>query len=780
KSPKSLAKILAQSLYYIRRLKFGIDEKTVPPFICLADKNETAITETKNWQKFYNDENFDWDFAPSTPDENLVAAIVASGKLSDKINVFKIEYEYDFKDFSEKLKSCFDPRIAMKLADKKIITEENFENVFERWNKIFGESVENGFKSSRYFVADIQKNRSHFVPESGKVIFEFTNEKPREKKIVAADYEKFWNLYEKVGDPKTIEGILAKIDRLTDDTLRRFEGEFFTPLDFARKGLQYLEKTLGKKWYNKYKIWDMAAGTGNLEYYLPEECHHNFYLSTIDHGEVDHLKRLFPWAQENCFHYDYLNNDVENLFADEKQSQMQFEKKKWKLPENLRRDLADPKNKWVVLINPPFATSGNHGASSKKTVAHTKIRDRMERNKFGNSRDELFIQFLFRIKKELPYATLGLFSKLKYLNSTNYEDFRKEVFDFKFKNGFIFSSENFQGTRGKFPVGFLVWDLAKKKKLAEQKIILDVFEKNRTKIGQKEVRIIEKEKFLNRWVKRPRNTKIVPPLSSAIKQYEKDVRLDKLADGAIGYFWGSGNDFQQQNLTAFFSAPFGHADGWSITPKNFEQSMMVHAVRRIPKATWINDRDQFKQPKKKLPDEFVLDCVVWSLFAGSNQSSALRDVDYLDKTFQIENQFFPFPINEVLKWKITDTELFAAPEKQNTFVADFLTGKKLSAESAEVLEIARKIYQLFFTETSKLRTPQFKIKSWDAGWWQIRNSLTDANLGNDFFAEMKTAHVKLKQKILPQIYKLGFLDRETLIDPSLYGLSEEERRVVVN
>ena len=47
----------------------------------------------------------------------------------------------------------------------------------------------------------------------------------------------------------------------------------------------------------------------------------------------------------------------------------------WKLPENLRKDLANPANKWVILINPPFATSTNHGETSKETVSTTKIRE---------------------------------------------------------------------------------------------------------------------------------------------------------------------------------------------------------------------------------------------------------------------------------------------------------------------------------------------------------------------------------------------------------------------
>lgn len=42
------------------------------------------------------------------------------------------------------------------------------------------------------------------------------------------DYEYFWNLYNYVEEAETINGIHAKLDRLTDESQRRFEGEFYT------------------------------------------------------------------------------------------------------------------------------------------------------------------------------------------------------------------------------------------------------------------------------------------------------------------------------------------------------------------------------------------------------------------------------------------------------------------------------------------------------------------------------------------------------------------------
>jgi type I restriction-modification system DNA methylase subunit len=61
---------------------------------------------------------------------------------------------------------------------------------------------------------------------------------------------------------------------MTDAEKQKRNGEFFTPIPFAKKALDYIEKTLGRQWWKtgEYRLWDMAAGTGNFEYHLPQEA----------------------------------------------------------------------------------------------------------------------------------------------------------------------------------------------------------------------------------------------------------------------------------------------------------------------------------------------------------------------------------------------------------------------------------------------------------------------------------------------------------------------------
>jgi hypothetical protein len=761
---KVRATVLAQILYYVRRLKFGgYTDKPISPILCLADQNEVIFTETILWKDFYVDaeSQYDWDLAPSNPDTKLVKDLSQTDALKN-IHIHKIQEIADFQIFVELLTNYLNPQFSLFVADKKVITEDNFEDIFQYWNKIFGDAVRNGLKTSRYFVTDIQVGSTFFIKDESKVIFQFSNGEAKVKKILARDYEYFWSLYERVSNADIIRAILAKIDRLSDDFMRRFHGEFFTPIPFAKKSLDYLEKTLGKHWWQsgEYRLWDMAAGTGNLEYGLPQEALPYCYLSTLYVEDIEHLQKLFVGA--NIFQYDYLNDDVQNVFWGE--NAMKFELT-WKLPEKLRKDLANPKIKWIILINPPFATAsaGASRGSNKTSVTETRLRKIMHKEDLGEVSRELFSQFIYRIKYEFEkkQVFLALFSTLKYINSNNDQKLRDKIFDFSFERGFIFSSANFSGTNknNAFPIGMLIWNMSEKNKLASQEIILDVFDENVEKIGTKQFTAIHKTHFLSKWVKRPPAKHKFPPLGSAlvVKSNNKD-RRDRISDNFIGSLMAGRNDFQNQNIVYFLSAPAVNAGAYSMTPENFEKSMIIHAVQRIPKATWLNDRDQFLQPNAELSQEFTRDCIIWNLFSNSNQTASLRNVIYEGITYQIRNHFFPFPVAEVKQWKIADADIrMTLATAEDSFIANYVKNKQLSTEANVILAKGKEIYELYFASLGQLATTKFKIQSYDAGWYQIRNAMADVYIGQELFEELKVLHNRLKDKLLPQIEVYGFI-----------------------
>ena len=754
------AAVLAQVMYYVRRLRLGRAEKVVPPIICIADSDQAFFTDTHRWKRFFSNETkYDWELAPSQPDEKLIADIAAATE-TEAIKVFEVLDEAEYQLFSQRLAQHRTQQAEFDFRVKKLITEDNFEEVFDYWNKCFGDAVRNGTKSSRYFLCDIQQGRSEYNQAENKVVFLIGPEEKRAKKILPKEYEWFWSNYEKVTDVAAARNILAKVDRLTDDPIRRFTGEFFTPVPFARKAHSYLERVIGPKWWTKgYRLWDMAAGTGNLEWFLPADAYKSIYLSTLAAEDVQHCKRVFPGA--TVFQYDYLNDDVESLFDD----QSLFDRVN-KKPDNLIRDLYDPNIKWIIFINPPFATSQKAGYSgeSKKSVSDTKIRPLMHDQGLGEVSRELFAQFLFRIRQEFAgkEAHLGLFSTLKYVNSNNDQKFRDQVFKFGFEDGFVFSSANFSGTQAAnpFPIGFLVWDLTTKKKLEDQKLEVTVLDDDTSKLGRKLIVSEHRDRFLSKWIDRPNATEIFPPLGSAIsvKGDNGDVR-DRIAPGFLASLMCKGNDVQNYNNVALLSGPYVSAGALSVVPENFEKAMIIHAVRKNVKKTWLNDRDQFLMPESKPGVAFIRQCVVWSLFADSNQTASLRNVSYKGETFQIVNHLFPFKHAVVKKWEVSDSDITRSlkTDTEDRFMANWLAAQKLDAYCEELLEISQEIYRAFYKRFKDLPTAMFKVEHWDAGWWQVKKCLVEAGLEGDRFKQIEILKKKIGAKISDEAMKLGFI-----------------------
>ena len=735
KNPQTLAEIVAQTLYYVRRLKFGNDYRPVSQNIAIVTKNFAAIFPTDSFAAFYDDKNaYDWDLAPSSPCKKLVNALsnselIINAKIYD-LSVYTVEIA-----FVADIERIFNG----KSRNVKQITEQNFEQIFIYWQKLFGAAVKNGRKPSEYFITDIEQGKSEDLRNS--VLFRMNSGERVEKDIKPDDYNQFWAMYDKIKTADAIISIRRKMDRLTEENLRRRTGEFYTPLAFADKAFEYLTRTVGEWWKDdNFRLWDMAAGTGNLEFNFPPEILKKCYISTLIQDDADYCKRIFREA--TVFQFDFLNDDAN------------------KLPENLRGDFDNPNIKWIIYINPPYATASNldHNINriSKDTVSMTEIRKQMTAENMGKASRELCSQFLYRISKIFINRTayLGIFSKVKYINSELDQKFRDKVFDYKFERGFIFNSKLFHGCKGQFPVGFLIWNLAEHILLDKQEILLDVYNSEVEKYAEKIFRPARSDESLNKWIFRPKRVKKFPPMSSALKLGDKNkIPQDMVAENFLAGLMCVAGDFSHQNYTALLSGPYAGGGECSITAENFESAMIVHMVRRLPKATWLNDRDQFMRPTRELTREFIGDAVIWSLFAPSNQTVSLRDVEYEGEIYRIANNFYPFELAEVKSWECSlpamRIEIFRAVEDR--FAAKWIKKHRaeLSAEALAVLEAARTIYKRFYLELERLDVARWKISDWDAGWYQIRMSL---GVSIDLSS--------LSKKLEPQIYELGFLRDE--------------------
>ena len=292
---------------------------------------------------------------------------------------------------------------------------------------------------------------------------------------------------------------------------------------------------------------------------------------------------------------------------------------------------------------------------------------------------------------------------------------------------------------------------------------MDVFNTDVEKVAVKNLTSENRADFLNKWFKRPSTVKKFPPLSGALNvaANNKD-RRDRIAENFLASFMCNGNDFEHQIYTSILSGPYVSAGALSVTPENFSQCMIIHMVHRLPKKSWLNDRDQFMQPTKELSAEFISDAVIWSLFAPSNQTVSLRNVEYEKVTYQMPNNLYPFLISEIQNWALPMEMGLQLATAQDRFAAVWLESHRadLTAEGAAVLAAARAIYKIFYEKLDDLDTVPLKIENWDAGWYQVRmavkNFIVEENIS------LQTAFKKLGEKLLPQIYELGFLRDEVI------------------
>ena len=780
---KGVASPLAQALYILRELKYGEATCPVPPYVCAVCRGEAFLAETKPFSRFYarrRKEKYDWDRTPLSPCPELVADLSKSPSLS-RIRVYRLKDAGEESAFFTALARVRAVQISLFEREKKTIDENNFLKVYEYWASLFTEALsEQGEvrKLAEYFLSDIETGKA--LNKNGRVEFSLNGEKVT-KSLPVYEYNYFWSVYERVKDEKTIFAIRRKIDRLSEDFVRRFEGEFYTPIPFAAKAYEYILKTVGKSKLESgnYRIWDMAAGSGNLEFTLPSAALPYTYISTLNEDDANYCRRIFPSAE--VFQYDYLNDDVkflekrlktrsahergavqlevdwtENSESETLQKEKEDGTEEWKMPERLRRDLENPKLKWLIFINPPFATSNlsafSAGKVSKKGVSDTAVRRLMLKAGFGETGRELFSQFLFRISEEFrgKKAYLGLFSTLKYLNAPNDKRLRDGFFRYKAERGFLFSSENFEGSKGKFPVCFAVWNMEKESPIEAQRLIFDVFNREAEKIGVKRVPTGEKRGLLSGWVKRPPTKYVFPAFTGAVNVCKGNVDVrDKVAEGFLCSLMCCGNDFQHRNQTALFSGPQASAGSYSVTAENFEKSMAVHAVRKLPSPSWSNNRDQFYCPSREPSEEFYTDCAVWSAFADSNNTCSLKEVVYQGETYRVRNQLFPFSRREADGWSGED---FAFAEEGESFFRLWAEKREFSDAAQKLMQAARKFYAYCY------RTGKAEI--WDAGYAQLKAAVTEDEGGRALLSALKKAHRALGKKLLPEIYSLGFVPED--------------------
>jgi len=491
----------------------------------------------------------------------------------------------------------------------------------------------------------------------------------------------------------------------------------------------------------------MCCGVGNLE--VKHSNHRNIFMSTLDHADIDVMKASRTCVAATHFQYDYLNDDIDDF------GNIDYTITN-KLPQALQQAIADANakiagaKKILVLINPPYAEAANsQGNEGKTDVANTQIGAHMNNAGYGYAARELFVQFMARIQKELPNATLAMFSKLKYVNAPNFEQFRQH-WKAKYLGGFVVHSKAFDGLNGNFPIGFLVWDTSKKQTIKE--IETEALNKTADWVGEKRFFNLPTSTYLNEWMPRLKTDSINIPLKNAVTPQLGFAKVTSWRSDAIAHMLCNSSDLQHAStLTALYSSTCSQGNAFYVTRENLWQAAIIFAVRRLIKPTWLNDRDQFLQPSAPLSNEFKTDCLMWMLFNGSNLTASADGLEWNGQTWSISNHFIPF----------TETEVGSSKRFESDFMVQYLADKKLTTESQLVLDAGREIWRAYFSTSfeRKIRD-EFKLNRADVGWYQIRKALEAKGLADGTpydLSQFKNAYETLSEKLRPQVFELGFL-----------------------
>ena len=412
--PTSSYAMFTQLLHYVQvALNNG---EYIPPFLAVIDTEKAALMKTADVVPFLSKKTIRWGkSATDYPKDAL-----------DQVSAYIGTYLVAFKISTHEEEFIATVKAAIKQGDiiRTQITPDNLKQVFDKWVEMIGREIV-GVAEEKYnllFFADIMSDGTIATHENLPAQLLHKNNTPvfaLEGRLYELSnkegYRRFWAIYHRPPKEEYRNYLLERRDSLIPLDERSFKGAYYTPLHVVDKAYNTLSDTLGKNWQRDYIVWDMCCGVGNLE--VKHSNPRNIFMSTLDAEDVEIMRSTKTCVAATRFQYDYLNDDITDF------GQIDYTLTN-KVPSALRQAIEEAKTggkKILVLINPPYAEAANNlGSKGKTDVAATKIGALMKTQDYGYGARELFVQFLARIAKEIPTATVAMFSALKYVNAPNF------------------------------------------------------------------------------------------------------------------------------------------------------------------------------------------------------------------------------------------------------------------------------------------------------------------------------------------------------------------------
>ena len=629
-------------------------DKTMPPaFLGAFDFKKIAFVPYINIQDIFYLNDFNWNVTPSNHETKEFQLIKKRIEATLKQNTYVYDYEKDENELQAFIKN----NVAKATTTSKLkIDKNNFIPIYLRWLEIVKPIIDVNWDDlkkanildSDFYLADLfvdDKDTQNIeddlsIRDNLFVVFQHEGYKIAKENLKQMfdatitlknkdTYLHFWKRYKRPPLKEFQDYIIERRDLLVPQDIRERKGAFFTPRIWVELSQKYLTDYLGENWQDDYYIWDCAAGTGNLLAGLTNK--YNIYASTLDqadvnvmHERIDHGANLL---KNNVFQFDFLNDDFS------------------KLPQPLQAIINDEekRKKLVVYINPPYAeaTSSKTVTGTGENKANTSITNKTYekyKGKIGKASNELFTQFLIRIYSEIEGCKIANFSTLKNLQSSNFKDFRN-VFLARLEKLFIVPADTFDNVKGKFPIGFFIWNSTDKELF--QEIDADVFNKTGEFLGTKGF-YGNLPESINKWIK----------------------SFDDTKNELIGLIVSTAPDFQHDNQLCILSKQ-QERYCFNITHLNLIKTLIYYSVRQCIEASWLNDRDQYLFPNDgwKSDIEFQNDCLAFALFHGQNRITSSEGV----------NHWIPF----------TEQEVNAQAKFASNFMTDFIKGKIASPNPSE-------------------------------------------------------------------------------------------------
>ncbi|MCZ9953094.1 hypothetical protein [Brachyspira hyodysenteriae] len=730
------------------------DKKLPPKFLGAFDSEKIAFIEYYKVMHIFSKNDFNWNITPSDHHTKEFKELYSLAEEILKDESLLYYFDEDEEDIKKFIKDNFNT--DKNSLNKIQIDKNNFVNIYYKWlervkpfiNADWEKIKKTGIIDADFYLADLLSENNLTLKDKLFVLlknnyYELDRKIDNEgfiqiRQVNFNDNQKshndFWKIYKRPPKEEYWDYIIERRDLLVSQDIRERKGSFFTPRVWVEKSQEFIADCLGENWQDEYYIWDLAAGTGNLLAGLTNK--YKIFASTIDKADVqimkDRIKNGANLLEANVFQFDFLNDDFD------------------KCPEALREIINDEekRKKLLIFINPPYAEASSAttvtGTGENKTgVALNNKTYEKYKKILSKASNELFAQFFIRIYIELKGCILGCFSKLKYVNSSNFTSFRK-IFQAKFLKGFIIPADTFDNVKGQFPIGFLIWDTSISKKLYYIYIYIYIYEEKKNKVkklGKKKIYSYDNEKYINEWYKN---------------------FYDKFEE--IGIMNTRGNDFQNYNYIRISSCNnFNHTN--IITKNNLIPSCIYLSVRHCIKADWINDRDQFLYPNEswKEDKELHCDCLAFTLFHLQNRITSKDGI----------NHWIPF----------TETQVNSKGIFKSHFMTDFINGKiktedkgllisendfykgdkkiDFSYEALLCFEAGRELYKYYHSfDNINIDASFYDIRAFFQGFKNGRmNSKSEDEKYNALIKNLKEKTDILAKKISYKVYEHGFLKR---------------------